>query len=137
METNRALDGLLGAGTEVTGTLRFEEAVRIDGKFKGKIESKSTLVLGTTAEVDAEIRVGQLEIHGKLRGKVEGAQKVVIHASGVVESDLSTERVAIEKGAIFRGRCEMPAREEKFSKPQRAASAILAHPAVPKPSESP
>lgn len=107
MNATGNLDGHLGEGTEVTGTLRFEGSVRIDGKFSGKIFSPATLILGPTAAVDGELQVAQLAVHGRLKGTIQARDRVTIHASGVVEAELKTRRLVIEQGAFFQGRCEM------------------------------
>lgn len=107
METRENLDGHLGEGTEIKGTLRFEGSVRIDGKFQGTIVSPATLILGPSAVVDAELKVGELAVHGALRGQVQAASKVTIHSSGKVEAEIKTRRFVVEPGAFYRGRCDM------------------------------
>ena len=106
------LDGLLANGTHVTGTLRFEKAVKIDGQFEGKVESAGKLILGATAKVDAELEVGELEVEGVLRGEVKAAQRILIRDGGIVEANIVTAKLAIESGAIFRGHCEMPEQKQ-------------------------
>ena len=49
------ITALLGRGTQFEGKLHFEGRVRIDGVFKGEIQSDDTLVIGEGAEVHAEI----------------------------------------------------------------------------------
>ena len=115
MEANHNLDGHLGQGMEVKGTLRFEGSVRIDGKFTGKVVSPATLILGPTATVDGEVEVGELEVHGTLRGQVKAAQRTSIHSTGKVDADIDTTSLVIEPGAHFNGRCEM--RKKEAAKP--------------------
>lgn len=111
MEMNHNLDGHLGKGIEIKGTLRFEGSVRIDGKFVGKVISPATLIVGPDAVVDGEVEVGEIEIHGTLRGQVKAAQKATIHATGQVDADIDTRSLVIEPGACFNGRCEMHRKE--------------------------
>ncbi len=111
MEAKHNLEGHLGQGMEVKGTLRFEGSVRIDGKFTGKVVSPATLILGPTATVDGEVEVGELEVHGTLRGQVKAAQRTTIHGTGKVDADIDTTSLVIEPGAHFNGRCEMRKKE--------------------------
>lgn len=113
MEMNHNLDGHLGKGIEIKGTLRFEGSVRIDGKFVGKVISPATLIVGPDAVVDGEIEVGEIEIHGAVRGQVKAAQKATIHATGRVDADIDTRSLVIEPGARFNGRCEMHRKEAR------------------------
>jgi len=104
---NHNLDGHLGEGIEIKGTLRFEGSVRIDGRFVGKVISPATLIIGPKAVVDGEVEVGEVEVHGTLRGQVKAAQRATIHGTGRVDADIDTHSVVIEPGAHFNGRCEM------------------------------
>ena len=106
------LDGLLAKGTHVTGTLRFEKAVKIDGQFEGKVKTPGKLILGATAKVDAELEVGELEVEGALRGEVKAAHRILIRNGGLVEANIVTAKLAIETGAVFRGLCEMPEQKQ-------------------------
>ena len=112
------LDGVLAEGTKITGKLSFERAVRIDGRFEGEVKSVGKLILGPSAEVDAEIDVGQLEVQGRLRGEVKASQRMLIQDGGLVEANIMTGRLAIEAGAVFRGHCEMPEQEKLLVTPQ-------------------
>lgn len=138
------LDGHLGEGMEVKGTLRFEGSVRIDGKFHGKIVSPATLILGPAARVDGELEVSQLAVHGALKGSVKATDRVTIHSSGKVEADLDTQKLVIEPGAFFQGRCDMrreappkpapkptPEAKAPASSPKPAGSAPKPAPPVP------
>ncbi len=110
------LDGRLAEGTHMNGTLKFERAVQIDGRFEGSVKSPGKLILGPTARVDADISVGELEVQGTLRGKVEAKDRLLIRDGGVVEANIVTGKLAIESGAIFRGNCEMPTAEKSPQK---------------------
>ncbi len=126
MSTTGNLDGHLGEGTEIDGTLQFKGSVRIDGKFSGKVFSPATLILGPRAVLQGEVEVGELAVHGAITGQVRAAERVTIHASGRVEADLDTDKLVIEPGGYFRGRCEM-----RRGKP--AATEATPTPAVPDP----
>jgi len=104
------LDGRLAEGTHINGTLEFERAVQIDGRFEGNVKSPGKLILGPTAQVDADIAVGELEVQGQLRGKVQAKTRLLIRAGGSVEANIVTGSLAIENGATFRGNCDMPAK---------------------------
>ena len=131
------MDGHLGEGIEVKGTLRFEGSVRIDGKFSGKIVSPATLILGPNATVEGEIQVGEVAVHGTLLGQVVASERITIHGSGRVEADLKTRRLVIEQGAFFQGRCDMekeaaPA-PTKESKPATSVARPQGQPGTPQP----
>ena len=101
------LNGFLDKGSHLKGELSFEETFRIDGKFEGKIPSGSELILGDSAEVDAEIHVERLSINGSLKGTVRASERIEIHPRARVMADLQTPVLRIEEGAFFQGSCDM------------------------------
>ncbi len=101
------LNGFLDRGTEFSGELRFMDLMRIDGKFKGRIISSNTLIIGEAGEIDAEIDVGSLSISGRVEGILKASSKIEIHTKGRVYGTLITPRLVIEEGAMFQGKCEM------------------------------
>jgi cytoskeletal protein CcmA (bactofilin family) len=103
------LNGFLDKGSHLKGELSFEETFRIDGKFEGKIPSGSELILGDSAEVDAEIHVERLSINGSLKGIVRASERIEIHPRARVTADLQTPVLRIEEGAFFQGSCDMTA----------------------------
>lgn len=110
------LNGFLDHGSSFTGELEFEDTMRIDGKFKGKITSKNELIVGETATIDGDIHVGRIAISGTVMGKIKADQKIEIHRSGRVYSDLETPALIIEEGALFQGQCTMSEKNEKSEK---------------------
>jgi cytoskeletal protein CcmA (bactofilin family) len=105
------LNGFLDKGSHLKGELSFEETFRIDGKFEGKIPSGSELILGDSADVDAEIHVERLSINGSLKGSVHASERVEIHPRARVLADLHTPVLKIEEGACFQGSCDMASAE--------------------------
>ena len=103
------LNGFLDKGSRLKGELSFEETFRIDGKFEGVIPSGSELILGDTAEVDADIQVERISINGVLRGTVRASERVEIHPRARVQAELHTPVLRIEEGAFFQGSCDMGA----------------------------
>lgn len=101
------LNGFLDKGSHFKGELSFEETFRIDGRFEGKIPSGSELVIGDSAEVDAEIRVERVSINGALKGSVHATERIEIHPRARVTADLHAPVLRIEEGAYFQGSCDM------------------------------
>ena len=101
------LNGFLDRGSAFKGELEFEDTMRIDGKFNGKITSKNELIVGESAHIEGDIHVGRIAISGTVVGKIVADQRVEIHRNGKVYSDVETPALIIEEGAIFQGNCVM------------------------------
>ena len=101
------LNGFLDRGSSFKGELEFEDTMRIDGRFNGKIQSKNELIVGESAHIEGDIHVGRIAISGTVVGKIVADQRVEIHRNGRVYSDVDTPALIIEEGAIFQGNCVM------------------------------
>jgi cytoskeletal protein CcmA (bactofilin family) len=101
------LNGFLDRGSSFKGELEFEDTMRIDGRFNGRIRSKNELIVGESAHIEGEIHVGRVAISGTVVGKIIADQRVEIHRNGKVYSDIDTPALVIEEGALFQGNCTM------------------------------
>src|SRR5947199_4512897 len=101
------LNGFLDRGSSFRGELEFEDTMRIDGRFNGKIMTKNELIVGESAQIEGEVHAGRIAISGTVIGKIIAAQRVEIHRNGKVYSDIDTPALIIEEGAIFQGNCVM------------------------------
>jgi cytoskeletal protein CcmA (bactofilin family) len=107
MKKSGDLNGFLDRGATFRGELEFEDTMRIDGKFHGKINSKNELIVGESAHIEGNVHVGRIAISGTVVGKIIADQRVEIHRNGKVYSDIETPALIIEEGAIFQGNCVM------------------------------
>lgn len=101
------LNGFLDRGATFRGELDFEDTMRIDGRFNGRITSKNELIVGESAHIEGDIHVGRIAISGTVVGTIKADQRVEIHRNGKVFSDIDTPALIIEEGAIFQGNCVM------------------------------
>jgi cytoskeletal protein CcmA (bactofilin family) len=112
------VSGFIDKDTEIIGDIRFKDSFRIDGKFKGKILSGSSLIIGETGDVEADIEAGSISINGKVKGTLTAAELIEIFSQGRVIGKMMAPKLIIEEGAFFQGSCQMEikALENKESK---------------------
>ncbi len=99
--------GFIDRDTEFTGDIRFKDSFRIDGKFCGKVLSGVGLIVGESAEVDADIDVHHVSINGRVKGAIRAKEKIEIFSQGRVVGTLVAPKLIIEEGAFFQGSCQM------------------------------
>jgi cytoskeletal protein CcmA (bactofilin family) len=107
MKKSGDLNGFLDKGSSFRGELEFEDTIRIDGRFNGKISSKNELIVGEAARVEGEVHVGLIAISGTVEGKIVATQKIEVHRTGKVYGNITTPILVIEEGAVFQGECTM------------------------------
>ncbi len=104
----------LGASIEIKGQVTGTEDLQIDGKVNGPISLNGhELIVGPTAQLNSEIRAGELVVSGKVVGNVHVRGRVDIKKDGSITGDISSARISIEDGAYFKGRIEIdPAKSQ-------------------------
>jgi len=114
------ISGFIDRETELIGDIKFKENFRIDGVFKGKILSGGGLIIGETAEIEADIDVITMTINGRVKGTIKAKDKIEIFSKGRVIGTVATPKLIIEEGAFFQGSCqmEMKALESKNRGPE-------------------
>lgn len=101
------IDTILGDDIVFRGKLSFKQSLKVNGTFKGKIDTSGHLVIGASADVDADIEAATVSVEGKLRGNVNAAKRIDILKTAKLTGDLRTPDLEIESGARFSGNCVM------------------------------
>jgi cytoskeletal protein CcmA (bactofilin family) len=119
----------LGKETSFFGVLKFQETLRVRGKFKGTIEASGALIVDKEAEVEADrIVVSSLTVHGTVIGDVYAADMVDMMGGAKVKGDVSAARLRIADGVLFEGQCSMTNVDKEveiFSRPTEEIKAEL------------
>ncbi len=117
--SSRLFDTALGAGSSMEGDLSSDGNVRIDGVFKGILEIGENILIGVTAEVEADVVAQNVSIGGSVRGNVVG-KKVHLLSTAQVWGDIEAQSIIAEDGAFIEGRISMTkARNGDFALPYR------------------
>ncbi|NUM32657.1 MAG: polymer-forming cytoskeletal protein [Bacteroidetes bacterium] len=98
---------LVGEGTEITGNIISEGDIRIDGKVKGNVDTKSKMVLGTNGVIEGDVTANSGDISGKIKGNITIAEALYLKASGSVDGNITTSKMIVESGGEFNGNCRM------------------------------
>ncbi len=98
---------------QMQGEMVFSESVnlKINGRFSGRLETRGTLTIGNTAQVDANISGDNIVIAGRVKGNVIAKKMLVLMPTAVLTGDIATPKLNIVEGAVFQGRCQM---QEEF-----------------------
>lgn len=98
---------IINVATTIVGDLNSEGDMRIDGTVKGYISSKSRLVLGSTSRVEGDIKAANLELSGEVNGSIYVTELLTIKATAKINGDIVSNKLIIEAGAEFNGKCSM------------------------------
>lgn len=123
--SSAASGSYIGPNVRIKGEIKGSETCLIAGKVQGSITIDSEqVVVAPGGQVQADINAPKVSIQGAVRGNVQGTGRVELRKTGVMEGDLTTTRIFIEEGAVFRGRVEMPdeAKQKPAARPRPAQS---------------
>ena len=118
---DREISGLFMEGSRFEGKLSFKNEMRINGEFKGEIVSEDQLTVGKSAHISADIKVDRIIVWGKVEGTISNCAFLEIKEGGSVMADIQVRTLDIKPGAVFDGKCNMPAATDK--KPSKAGKA--------------
>jgi cytoskeletal protein CcmA (bactofilin family) len=110
-------------GIRIKGEVTGKEDLFVDGTVEGRLDlGNSSCTIGPNGKVKADISAREVIVRGQVDGKVDGTEKVQLWNSGRVTGEVRTERLAIEDGAILRGKVESGKPNARTSE-QRTSSA--------------
>jgi cytoskeletal protein CcmA (bactofilin family) len=100
------ITGFFDKDTEIKGDLNFKGTFRVDGRFKGKIDSESILIIGDSGKVEADVKIGHMIINGEIKGNIQASEKVEVNANGRVFGTIITPKLVVEEGAYLEANCQ-------------------------------
>ncbi|HEX9233646.1 MAG TPA: polymer-forming cytoskeletal protein [Candidatus Acidoferrum sp.] len=94
-------------GIRIKGEITGKEDLFIDGALEGKLDlGNASVTIGPNGKVKADVSAREVVVRGQLDGKIDGTERVQLWNSGRVTGEVRTERLAIEDGALLRGKVE-------------------------------
>jgi len=106
-ETDSTTINLISNGTDISGDIKSNGDIRIDGTLTGSLNTKGKVVIGPTGKVNGEVICKNSEVSGIIEGKIIVGQLLNLKASSKIFGDIATLKLSIEPGAVFSGNCEM------------------------------
>lgn len=131
-------------GIRIKGEVTGKEDLFVDGTLEGKLDlGNASVTIGPNGKVKADISAREIVVRGQVDGKIEGTERVQLWNSGRVTGEVRTERLAIEDGAVLRGKVEAgkllskgpenrakTGASDSIEKPKSSSAAASSHTAV-------
>ena len=93
--------------TRITGDIQALGNIRIEGSVDGTIYSKGRVVIGEVSVIKGNITSVEAEISGKVEGEVTCSEILFLKKNAVILGDITTQKLVVENGAVFNGKCQM------------------------------
>jgi cytoskeletal protein CcmA (bactofilin family) len=97
----------ISQGIKIKGEVTGSEDLFVDGQLDGKLNlANGSLTIGPNGSVKADVNAREVVVRGKIEGKVTGRDRIQLWSTSQVTGEMQTDRLAIEEGAVFRGKVE-------------------------------
>lgn len=91
----------------VTGTLRGDGVVQIEGRVEGEVSLKGYVIVSDTGVIKGPIEADVIRIAGSVEGNIIAHDHLRLEKTGSVVGDVTTVSFVIEDGGRLNGRTTM------------------------------
>jgi cytoskeletal protein CcmA (bactofilin family) len=107
MEVESNSINIITAGTLIKGDVSASGDFRLDGTLEGNIQLNGKLVVGDSGVVNGNVLCVNANIIGTVNGNLSVKELLSLNATARVKGDILINKLSIEPGAIFTGKCRM------------------------------
>ena len=98
-----SLQVILAEGAFFEGELRFKGIARVAGEMKGKIRGSGSLIIESSAKVEADGETDHLILLGEFKGKLKARKTVLMEPPARFLGEVSSPSLTIKEGVFFEG----------------------------------
>ncbi|MBI2884096.1 MAG: polymer-forming cytoskeletal protein [Candidatus Methylomirabilis oxyfera] len=109
LPTNNAF--VVGEKIQIHGDLTGEGDIQLMGGFQGTIEIVGTVIIGESAQVEADIAATDIIVGGHVTGNLIASGRVNLLPTGSVTGNVKTGSIAAAEGASLKGEIEINRRQ--------------------------
>ena len=81
---------VISAGATVTGALRGEGIIQVEGTVEGEIELNGAVIVTPTGLVKGPVTADVIRLAGRIEGVVTAKERLLLQKTGSLEGDMST-----------------------------------------------
>ncbi len=90
---------IIDKNTQLSGTLRSEGNVLIEGSFEGEIEAKETILVERNAQAQGQLRANNVIISGSFDGQIVCQNRFRVTPTGSIKGEINTSVLVVEEGS--------------------------------------
>ena len=106
-QINAKISSVIGADMVVEGDIRAKEAVRVEGKVTGDVETEGALIISAGGSVKGNVKGSSIIIGGSLEGDLCSGGRTEVASTGKVIGNIRTKSLVVDENAVFQGQCVM------------------------------
>ena len=111
-----SINTLIGPGSFVSGDVKINGFIRVDGDIDGKIETSSNVIIGEKARIRGHIDAASVVIGGIVIGDITAPKGIKLLSNSVLIGNVTTKSIQIEENVVFNGHCISLSNDEEYNK---------------------
>lgn len=108
-QINAKISSVIGSDMVVEGNICAKEAVRVEGKITGDVESEGALIVSAGGSVKGNVKGSSIIIGGSVEGDLTSGGRTEVASTGKVIGNIRTKSLIVDENAVFQGQCIMNA----------------------------
>lgn len=119
---------VLGPTLKFKGVLTADEDLLIQGRIEGSIKHTSSLTIGESGHIKADVNAEYIAVEGQVNGDLNGSKSVKVRDTAKITGNIVSPNVSLVEGATFNGNIDMDGESLKkpATKPEEAAKPVKA-----------
>lgn len=118
------IDTLVGQGVEVTGDVKFQGGLHLDGVITGNVTTSddaegSVLVISDRGRIEGDVHVAYAVINGEVTGNVYASEKLELSAKARISGNVEYNLLEMASGAEINGKMLHNVHENKLLEHQK------------------
>ena len=105
--TRNRNSSVLGPTLKFKGELTADEDLLIQGRIDGSIKHSSSLTIGESGHVNADVSAEYISVEGTVKGDLRGSKCVKVRETAKVGGNIVSPNVSLVEGAKFNGKIDM------------------------------
>ena len=111
-----SINTIIGKGSAISGNLRINGFVRLDGDIDGNLETDGNIIIGDSARIKGDVKAKAVIVGGIVVGNILAQESAKLLSNSAVLGDVISRKVQVEDKATFHGHCISIKDEEQFQK---------------------
>ena len=120
-----SINTIIGSGSAVSGDVKVNGFIRVDGDIDGNLESTGNIIVGNKARINGNVTALATVVGGIVIGDIYAPNGIKLLSSSAVIGDICTKNLEIEENVIFHGHCIALKNEEEFNQASKLYSEEL------------
>lgn len=118
------IDTLIGQGVEVTGNVKFQGGLHLDGMIKGDVSTAdniegTVLVISDRGRVEGDVHVAYAVINGEVIGNVYATEKLELSSNARISGNVEYNLLEMASGAEINGQMLHKMQQKKLLEHQK------------------